>query len=92
MHINIYIKEIIDNLLYNTRNSIQHCLMTYTGKGSKKRVNICINVTDLLRCTCETSTTLLINYTPSETFFKKLKKKKAGFCATKLDIHLPIII
>ena len=39
--------------------------MAYTGKESKKRVDICIR--DSLSCTPETSTMLLINYTPIKT-------------------------
>ena len=39
------------------------------GKESKKRVDICICITDSLCCTPETNTTLKINYTP-------IKRKK----------------
>ena len=31
-------------LVYSTRNSNQFSVMTYTGKGSKKRVTICIYI------------------------------------------------
>ena len=50
----------IDNrdLLYSTGNSTQYSVMAYTGKESKKRVDICICITDSLCCTPETNKTL----------------------------------
>ena len=45
-------------------------VMTYTGKESKKRVDICICITDSLCCTAEINTTLQNNYNKI-----KLKKK-----------------
>ena len=46
------------DLLYSTGNSTQYSAMTYMRKESKKRVDICICVTDCLCCTEETNTTL----------------------------------
>ena len=46
------------DLLYSTGNSTQYSAMTYMRKESKKRVDICICVTDCLCCTAETNTTL----------------------------------
>ena len=43
------------SLLYGTGNSAQYCLMTYMGKESKKRVHICVCVTDTLCCREETT-------------------------------------
>ena len=55
----LYIKLITNkDLLYNTGNSTQYSVMTYMGKESKKRVDICIWITDSLCCTPETNTTL----------------------------------
>ena len=55
----LYIKEITNkNRLYSTGNSTQYSVMTYMGKESKKRVDTCICITDSLRCTAETNTTL----------------------------------
>ena len=42
------------NLLYSTGNSTQYSVMTYMAKESKKRVAICICITDSLCCTAET--------------------------------------
>ena len=39
-------------------NSTQYSVMTYVGIESKKRVDICICITDSLCCTAETNTTL----------------------------------
>ena len=55
----LYIKQITNkNLLYSTANSTQYSLMASIGKEPKKRVDICICVTDSLYCTAETNTTL----------------------------------
>ena len=55
----LYIKQITNkNLLYNTENSTQYSVMTYMGIESKKKVDICICITDSLCCTAETNTTL----------------------------------
>ena len=54
---------IIKNLLYSTGNPTQYCVMTYMGRESKKRVDICIWLTDSPCHTLETNTTLQINYT-----------------------------
>ena len=45
--------------------------MAYTGKESKKRVDICICITDSLCLTAETNTTLQLNYTPIKSFKKQ---------------------
>ena len=45
--------------------------MAYTGKESKKRVDICICITDSLCYTAETNTTLQLDYTPIKSFKKK---------------------
>ena len=62
----LYIKQITNkNLLYSTGNSTQYSVMAYMGKESKKkRMDVCICITDSLCCTPETKTTLLIEYTP----------------------------
>ena len=39
-------------------NSIQYSVMTYMGIEPKKRVHICVYVTDSLCCTSETNTAL----------------------------------
>ena len=58
----LYVKRVTNkNLLYSTGNSIQYSVMAYMGKDSKKkkkRVDICICITDSLCCTPETNTTL----------------------------------
>ena len=46
------------NLLYNTGNSTQYSVMACMGKESKKRVDICMCLTDSLCCTAETNTAL----------------------------------
>ena len=46
------------DLLYSTGNSTQYSVMTYMGKESKNRVDICICMTDSLFCIPETNTTL----------------------------------
>ena len=46
------------DLLYSTRKSTQYSVMAYMGRESKKRVDICICVTDSLCCTPATNTTL----------------------------------
>ena len=45
-------------------------VMTYMGKESKKRVDICIWITDSLSCTPGANTTLQVNYTPINIFEK----------------------
>ena len=53
----LYIKQITTkDLLYITGNSTQYSVMAYMGKKSKKRVDICICMTDCY--TPETNTTL----------------------------------
>ena len=55
----LYIKLLTNkNLLYSTGNSTQYSVMTYIGIEYKKRVDICICITDSLRCTAETNITL----------------------------------
>ena len=55
----LYIKEITNkDLLYSTGNSTQYSVMAYMGKESKKRMDICICITDSLCCTPETNTAL----------------------------------
>ena len=65
IHTTIY-KIYITNkdLVYVTRNSTQYSVMTYMGKQSKKRLDICIRINDSLWCTSETNTTVLITYMP----------------------------
>ena len=55
----LYIKQITNkDLLYSTGNSTQYSVMTYMGKESKKRVDICKCITDSLCSTEENNTTL----------------------------------
>ena len=55
----VYIEQITNkNLLYSTGNSTPYSVMAYMGKASKKRVDVCICITDSLRCIPETNTTL----------------------------------
>ena len=59
IHTLLYIKFITNkNLLYSTGDSTQYSVMTYVRKESKKRVNICMCITDSLCCTPETKKTL----------------------------------
>ena len=45
----LYIKYITNkDLVYVTRNSTQYSVMTYMGKQSKKRLDICICINDTL--------------------------------------------
>ena len=68
----IYVKQITNKYpLYSIGNSTQHAVMAYTGKESKKRVDICICITDSLCYTAETNTTLQLDYTPIKSFKKK---------------------
>ena len=42
----LYIKQITSkNLLHSTGNSTQYCALTYMGKESKKRVDLCLCIT-----------------------------------------------
>ena len=53
------IKQITSkNLLYSTGKSTQYSVMAYMGKESKKRVDICICITNSLCCTPESNTAL----------------------------------
>ena len=54
--IDIYTLITNKNMLYSTGNSTQYPIMTFMGKESKKRVDICI--TDSFCCTPETNTPL----------------------------------
>ena len=45
-------------ILYKHRELCRYSVMTYMGKESKKRVDICICITDSLCCTAETNATL----------------------------------
>ena len=55
----LYITQITNkDLLYSTGNSTQYSIMAYIGKESKKRVDICICITDSLCCICEINTIL----------------------------------
>ena len=55
----LYIKQITNkDSLYSTGIPFQYSVMTYMGKDSKKRVDICTHITDSLWCTAETNTTL----------------------------------
>ena len=60
------------DLLYRAGNSTQSSVMTYMGKESEKRVDLCICVTDSLCCTAETNTILYVN---SNKNLKKVKRK-----------------
>ena len=55
------------------------------GKATKKRVAICICITDSLCCTPETNTTLQINYTPKK-FLKNDSTKIAYFGCKWLEV------
>ena len=68
----LYIKQIISkDLQYSTGNSTQYSVTACTRKESKKRVDICICITDSLCYTAETNTTLQLDYTPIKSFKKK---------------------
>ena len=48
-HALLYIELINNkNLLYSTGNSTQYSVMTYVGNESKKRVDMCVCITDSL--------------------------------------------
>ena len=51
-------KIVNKDLLYSTGNSTHYSIMTHMGKESKKRIDICVCITDSLCCTAETNTTL----------------------------------
>ena len=56
VHILVYIKQITNkDLPYSTGNSTHYSVIAYMGKESKKRVDICICITDSLCCTAETN-------------------------------------
>ena len=65
---------------YSTRN----CAQWQPGWG---RMDTCICMGETLHCSCETTTTLLIGYTPTQN--KKLKKNKIASPQTFLE--LPVI-
>ena len=53
------IKQIINkDLLNRTGNSTQYSIITYMGKESEERMDICICATKSLFCTPKTNTTL----------------------------------
>ena len=55
----LYIKEIINkDPLCGTGKSTQYSATVYMGKESKKRIDICICITDSLYCMPETNTIL----------------------------------
>ena len=60
MNINIIlrIRQITNKDLYVTGNSTQYSVINFKRKESKKRMNICICITESLCCTPETNTTL----------------------------------
>ena len=58
MYTLLYIKQMTNKDLPSTGNSTQYSVMTHMGKESKKRVDICICITDSLCCTPATNTTL----------------------------------
>ena len=41
---------------------MQYSVMAYMGKEGRKKVDVCICITDSLCCTAETNTTVQINY------------------------------
>ena len=52
-----YLKWITNkDLLYSTRNSPQYSVMAYSGRASKKRVDIHICIVGSLCCSSETNT------------------------------------
>ena len=55
----LYIKEVINkDPLCGTGKSTQYSVIVYTEKESKKRIDICIHITDSLYCMPETNTIL----------------------------------
>ena len=64
MYTLLHIKQINSkDLLYSTGNYTQHSVITYMGKESEKRIDICIYTTESFCCTPESNTTLSVNYT-----------------------------
>ena len=61
MYTLLYLKWVINrDLLYSTGNSAQYSVMAYMGKESKKRVDICICITDSdLKLTQDCKSTIL---------------------------------
>ena len=59
MYTLLYLKWISNkDMLYSTGNFTQYSVMAYMGKESKKRLDICIFITDSLCCKGESHPTL----------------------------------
>lgn len=57
------------NLPFSTRNSTEHPVMASMEKNlKKKRVDVCICMTDPLRCTAEANRTLEFSYSSIKIF------------------------
>ena len=61
--------------MYSTGNFTQYSVITYIGKESEKRTDICVCVNESLCFTSETNTLSKTNYNLIK-FFKILKKQK----------------
>ena len=56
IHALLYIKQMTNkDLLYSTGKSAQSSVVSYMGKEYKKRVDICIYITEALCCTAESN-------------------------------------
>ena len=71
----LYLKWVTNkDLLDSTGNSAQCYLAAWMGGQFWGGVDTCICMAESLRCSPETTTTLLISYTPTQN--KKLKKEQ----------------
>ena len=71
----LYLKWITNkDLLYSTWNSVQCHVQCLDRRGVWERMNTCICMAKSFHCSPETTTALLIGYTPRQN--KKFKKKK----------------
>ena len=61
----LYLKWITNrDLLYSTWNSVQCYVPAWMGDGFEGRMDVCICVAESLCCSPETTTILLIDFTP----------------------------
>ena len=70
------------DLLYTTQNSAQCYVAAMDGREVSGRMDPCIYMAELLHCTPETITLLLISYTPIQNKVIFLKGILCHFCGT----------
>ena len=90
MYTSLYLKLITNkDSLYGSRNSAQCYVVVWMGGNFMGRMDTCLCMAESLLCSPETTTTLLISYTPVQN--KKFKKISPSYHSLESSIYFCLI-